>query len=80
MVSTTVDIPGGDCANAFAYIPDLSNNRITVYSLKEDADWRVRHNLFRMDPEEGDFDLNGKKTFIIIFIMLFYSVANPFIY
>jgi len=61
MVSTTVDIPGGDCANAFAYIPDLNDNSVTVYSLKEDADWRVHHNLFHMDPEEGDFELNGLK-------------------
>lgn len=57
--SVTVDVDASDCANAFAYLPDLATYGVVVYSLKEDTSWRMRHNYFYLDPEEGDFNLNG---------------------
>lgn len=37
---------------------------MVVYSLKENASWRVGHNFFYFDPEDGDFNVAGIITLI----------------
>lgn len=48
--SITVDVNPNNCGNAFAYIPDLVNNQLYVYSLEKNRMWRFRHNYFFKDP------------------------------
>ncbi|XP_077282920.1 L-dopachrome tautomerase yellow-f2-like isoform X2 [Arctopsyche grandis] len=57
--SITVDVTKKDCDNAYAYLTDLANYGLVVYSLKEDRSWRMSHNYFYLDPEEGDFNIAG---------------------
>lgn len=59
MASITVDVDANMCQNAFAYVPDLANYRMYVYSLRENRMWRFSHNYFHFDPLHGDFDVDG---------------------
>lgn len=57
--SITVDVEAESCERAFAYIPDLANYRLYVYSLQENRMWSFVHNYFHFDPLQGDFDIAG---------------------
>lgn len=54
-----VDSERADCADAFAYIPDLGAYGVIVYSLRNDHSYRVKHNFFHFDPLHGDFNVGG---------------------
>lgn len=53
-----VDAPG-DCADAFAYVPDSGDNSLIVYSLKSNTSWRVDHFYFNFDPLAGNYTVGG---------------------
>ncbi|XP_049793306.1 L-dopachrome tautomerase yellow-f2-like [Schistocerca nitens] len=57
--SIAVDVEGGHCGEAFAYLPDLGSSALVVFSLSDRSSRRLRHNFFRMDPLYGDFDIAG---------------------
>lgn len=57
LASLVIDVI--DCSRTFAYIPDLQNYRLIVYSLAENKAWRFIHNYFHLNPFEGDY--NGKE-------------------
>ena len=57
LASLVIDVI--DCSRSFAYIPDLQNYRLIVYSLAENTAWRFIHNYFHLNPFEGDY--NGKE-------------------
>ncbi|XP_070500416.1 L-dopachrome tautomerase yellow-f2-like [Chironomus tepperi] len=60
LASITVDVI--DCnGNSFAYIPDLLNSEMIIYNMQEDKAYRMQHNYFRMNPFEGDYDVDGLK-------------------
>lgn len=59
MASITVDVNPNNCQDAYAYIPDLVNNALYVYSLRRNHIWAFRHNYFRLDPLHGDFHVAG---------------------
>ena len=59
LVSLTVDDPNGRCFDAFAYITDWLNSKLTVYSLDQNKAWSVDHNYFHFDPLYGNFNVNG---------------------
>lgn len=59
MASITVDVDANNCQDAYAYIPDLANYRIHVYSLSQNRIWSFSHNFFNFDPLEGDFNVAG---------------------
>jgi len=57
LASITVDVNPAHCDNAYAYIPDLSNYRLYVYSFAQDHIWSFAHNFFSFDPTQGDFNI-----------------------
>lgn len=59
LASITVDVAANRCDRAFAYMPDLANYRLYVFSLEENRMWSFAHNYFRMDPLHGDFNVAG---------------------
>lgn len=59
LASINVDTTAETCDDAFAYIPDLGGYGMVVYSLKDDDSWRVTHNYFHLEPEQGDFSIGG---------------------
>ncbi|RVE54884.1 hypothetical protein evm_000251 [Chilo suppressalis] len=54
LASITVDITNNDCANAYAYVPDLTTFGLIVYSLRENDSWRHQHNYFSFNPVAGN--------------------------
>lgn len=57
LASLVIDVI--DCNRTFAYIPDLQNYQLIVFSLAENKTWRFIHNYFHLNPFEGDY--NGKE-------------------
>ncbi|KAL0858541.1 hypothetical protein ABMA27_012396 [Loxostege sticticalis] len=57
LASITVDITNGNCADAYAYIPDLTTFGIVVYSLRENDSWRHTHNYFSYNPLHGALNI-----------------------
>ncbi|RZC33575.1 yellow-c [Asbolus verrucosus] len=54
-----VDVDPAECDKAFAYIPDLGEYGLVVYSWADNDSWRVKHNFFYFDPLKGDFNVGG---------------------
>lgn len=59
LASITIDVDPKNCDDAYAYIPDLANYYLAVYSLRQNKIWQFRHNFFSFDPLYGDFDVGG---------------------
>ncbi|KAH8417926.1 hypothetical protein KR222_008607, partial [Zaprionus bogoriensis] len=60
LASIAVDVTSPEkCGDTFAYIPDLVNSRLYVYSLAKDRMWAFSHNYFHFDPLDGDFHIGG---------------------
>lgn len=59
LASLTVDVTEEKCDDAYVYFPDLAGYGVTVYSLKENHSWRVRHNYFFLESLKGDFFIAG---------------------
>ncbi|XP_049884200.1 L-dopachrome tautomerase yellow-f2-like isoform X2 [Pectinophora gossypiella] len=60
LASITLDIVD-DCANTFAYIPDLATYGLIVYSLRDNDSWRLTHNYFSFNPIAGNLRLAGQR-------------------
>ncbi|KAH8358826.1 hypothetical protein KR093_002702, partial [Drosophila rubida] len=61
LASLTIDVgTQNQCSKAYAYIPDLVNSRLYVYSLAEDRMWVFQHNYFNFDPLAGDLHIGGQ--------------------
>lgn len=59
IASITPDVVSGQCDDAYAYLPDLVNYQLHVYSLRQNRIWSFNHNHFSFDPIRGDFDVAG---------------------
>lgn len=59
LASIAIDVEPNDCGNAYAYIPDLANYRINVYSLRQNRMWSFSHNYLSFDPMMGDLNIGG---------------------
>lgn len=59
LADVTIDVDPKQCDNAYAYIPDLVNHNIVVYSWRENDDWTVHHNSFSFLPRGGDLYIGG---------------------
>uniref|UniRef100_A0A1B0GFL4 Uncharacterized protein n=1 Tax=Glossina morsitans morsitans TaxID=37546 RepID=A0A1B0GFL4_GLOMM len=59
LASITIDTDKG-CDKSFAYIPDLVNNQLYVYSLETSKIWTFQHNYFHFDPLAGDLNIGGQ--------------------
>ncbi|EFN87184.1 protein yellow [Harpegnathos saltator] len=54
-----VDVPPGQCDKAYAYMSDLSEYGIVVYSWEKDDSWRINHHYFHFDPLNSDYNISG---------------------
>ncbi|CAH2064589.1 unnamed protein product, partial [Iphiclides podalirius] len=59
LASITVDTSEG-CANAFAYVPDLTTFGLIVFSLRDNDSWRLTHNFFHLSPTAGNLRIAGQ--------------------
>ncbi|XKL69647.1 hypothetical protein PGB90_007416 [Kerria lacca] len=57
-----IDVEANSCDEAFAYAVDPASNTVSVYSMKENDSWRVKHPYFLPDPLQTDFVI-GKLKF-----------------
>nr|XP_014086652.1 L-dopachrome tautomerase yellow-f2 isoform X3 [Bactrocera oleae] len=60
LASITVDVFERACNEAFAYIPDLVNRQLYVFSLDDNRMWGFSHNYFNFDPLAGDLQIGGQ--------------------
>ncbi|XP_053946313.1 L-dopachrome tautomerase yellow-f2-like [Anastrepha ludens] len=60
LASIAVDAYERQCNEAFAYIPDLVNRLLLVFSMKENRMWSFSHNYFNFDPLAGDLHIGGQ--------------------
>ncbi|KAJ0184320.1 hypothetical protein K1T71_000743 [Dendrolimus kikuchii] len=60
LASITVDIIDNNCADTYAYIPDLTTFGIIVYSLRENDSWRLSHSYFHFNPTAGNLRISGQ--------------------
>ncbi|XP_041976713.1 L-dopachrome tautomerase yellow-f2-like [Aricia agestis] len=54
-----VEVDKDNCDDAYAYAADIARPGIVVYSLKQDASWRVEHLYFHLEPLAGIFNVSG---------------------
>jgi len=47
------------CDDTFAYLADLGEAGLIVYSWKTHKSWRIKHNYFNIDPTAGEFNVSG---------------------
>lgn len=59
LADVTIDVDPHNCGDAFAYIPDLVNYRVIVYSYRENDAWVVNHNYFHFQPRGGELYIGG---------------------
>ncbi|XP_061393605.1 L-dopachrome tautomerase yellow-f2-like [Musca vetustissima] len=59
LASITVDTDKG-CDKTFAYVPDLVNSQLYVYSYEQNGMWSFQHNYFSFDPIAGDLNIGGQ--------------------
>ncbi|XP_058982633.1 L-dopachrome tautomerase yellow-f2 isoform X2 [Musca domestica] len=59
LASITVDTDKG-CDKTFAYVPDLVNSQLYVYSYEKNEMWSFQHNYFNFDPIAGDLNIGGQ--------------------
>lgn len=49
------------CDDSYAYLGDLGDPALVVYSYKQSSSWRVKHHYFNIDPLAGEFNVAGIK-------------------
>ncbi|XP_018406226.1 PREDICTED: protein yellow-like [Cyphomyrmex costatus] len=54
-----VDVPPGQCDKAYAYMSDLTEYGLVVYSWEKNDSWRINHHFFHFDPLNGDYSISG---------------------
>ncbi|XP_055537153.1 L-dopachrome tautomerase yellow-f-like [Wyeomyia smithii] len=59
MASLVVDVDTENCDKAFAYIPDLVQAAIYVYSFEANRMWAFRHSSFQQNPQRANFHVAG---------------------
>lgn len=54
-----VVVEENNCTDSFAYLSDLSNPGLVVYSFENHRSWLVTHNFFALDPLAGNMTVAG---------------------
>lgn len=57
--NVVVDTTAQTCDDAYAYVPDLGGYGLVVYSWKDNASYRIKHNYFYFDPLSGNYNVAG---------------------
>lgn len=61
-VFSNIVVDDEDCGDTFAYVADAGTPpSLTVYSLKANDAWQVKHNFFNIEPMAGEFSVLGVK-------------------
>ncbi|XP_062540251.1 L-dopachrome tautomerase yellow-f-like [Armigeres subalbatus] len=61
MASLVVDSDATTCDKSYAYIPDLVQGAIYVYSFEANRMWAFRHSSFQHDPQRAAFNVAGQR-------------------
>ncbi|KAF5308060.1 hypothetical protein FQR65_LT06435 [Abscondita terminalis] len=48
-----------NCDDSYAYVGDVSQPGLLVYSWKKHTSWIIKHHYFNMEPLAGDFNVGG---------------------
>ncbi|KAG5889898.1 hypothetical protein JTB14_008044 [Gonioctena quinquepunctata] len=59
-----IDVTKDTCDQAFAYMSDLADNGLLVYSFADNNAWRFKNNYFLGDPFQGDLSVGGIDHFL----------------
>uniref|UniRef100_A0A336N1Q4 CSON010085 protein n=1 Tax=Culicoides sonorensis TaxID=179676 RepID=A0A336N1Q4_CULSO len=54
-----IAVEDDDCENTFAYVTDIFNPALLVYSWKQQSSWRVHHHYFHPDPLAGNYSIGN---------------------
>lgn len=54
-----IAVDDDDCDDAFAYVTDIFNPALLVYSWKQQSSWRVNHHYFHPDPLAGNYSIGN---------------------
>lgn len=49
-----IDVAPGQCDKAYAYMSDLTEYGIVIYSWEKNDSWRINHHFFHFDPLSGN--------------------------
>jgi len=60
LVTIAVDIRGGRCEDAFAYVADVLEFGLLVFDYRSRDSWRVTSNYFYPFPTHGAFNIAGE--------------------
>lgn len=63
--SITVDVDRTRCDEAFAYIPNSKNNKIIVYSYKDDEAWAFTDDTFKLNDQLTTLKINDDEYDVI---------------
>lgn len=61
LVTVAVDIRGGRCRDAVAYIADVTEFALIVFDSKSHHSWKVNSNYFYPYPLHGSFNVGGSE-------------------
>lgn len=50
-----------NCDDSYAYLGDLGDPAVIVYSFGKQSSWRIKHHYFNIDPLAGEFNVAGIK-------------------
>lgn len=59
-----IDVPPGQCDKAYAYMSDLTEYGIVVYSWEKNDSWRINHHFFHFDPLNSNVDFKNRSSVI----------------
>lgn len=59
-ITIVVDTRDGDCLSSFAYMADVNEYKLWVYSYADDESWRITNNYFFPYPFHGEFHVNDE--------------------
>lgn len=56
-----IAVEDNNCQDSYAYLGDLGDAAIVVYSFYNHTSWRIKHHYFHIDPLAGEFNVAGIK-------------------
>lgn len=54
-----IAVEDGNCNDSYAYLADLGDPGLIVYSWANQTSWLVKHHYFNIDPMAGNFNIAG---------------------
>lgn len=55
----TITVEDDNCQDSYAYVGDIGQPALLVYSWDKHISWKIKHHYFNIDPLAGDFNVAG---------------------